>query len=78
MFQNESAADVFCGKVTLPTAEPVVYYDAMEDVYELADFHEVEGNLEVSLELHPGECVVILEQKNIVYKCETQKFQGTA
>lgn len=75
VFQNESAADVFCGKVTLPTSEPVVYYDAMEEVYELADFHEVEGNLEVSLELHPGECVVILEQKNIVCNAKHKSFR---
>ena len=75
VFQNESAADVFCGKVTLPTSEPVVYYDAMEEVYELADFHEVEGKLEVSLELHPGECVVILEQKNIVCDAKHKSFR---
>lgn len=74
VFQNESAADVFCGKVTLPTAEPVVYYDAMEDVYELADFCEREGNIEVSLELQPGECVVILEQKNIVCNVKHKSF----
>ena len=75
VFQNESAADVFCGKVTLPTAEPVVYYDAMEEVYELADFHESEGNIEVSLELQPGECVVILEQKNIVCDAKHKSFR---
>ena len=75
VFQNESAADVFCGKVTLPTAEPVVYYDAMEDVYELADFCEREGNIEVSLELQPGECVVILEQKNIVCNVKHKSFR---
>ncbi len=76
VFQNESAADVFCGKVTLPTAEPVVYYDAMEDVYELADFCEREGNIEVSLELQPGECVVILEQKNIVCNAKHKSFRA--
>lgn len=80
VFQNESAFDTFCGAVTLPTKEAVVYYDAMEDLYELAETKNVENGIEVSLELQPGECVVILEQKNIVcdvmHKSFTQKLEG--
>lgn len=74
VFQNESAWDTFRGTVTLPTAEPVVYYDAMEDVYELADAQEAEGKRNVSLELQPGECVVILEQKNIACNVKHKSF----
>lgn len=66
VFQNESAFDTFSGTVTLPTKEPVVYYDAMDDIYELAQMRKVGEKIEVLLELQPGECVVILEQKNIV------------
>ncbi len=66
VFQNESAYDTFCGTVILPTNESVVYYDAMEDAYELAQMRKVGDGTEVLLELQPGECVVILEQKNIV------------
>lgn len=38
----------------------------MEDVYELADMQKAGEGIEVSLELQPGECVVLLGQKNIV------------
>ena len=76
VFQNESATEVFSGTVTLPTAEPVVYYDAMEDIYELADMREAaEGQTKVALELQPGECVVILEQKNIVCDVKHRSFR---
>ena len=65
VFQNESASDVYKGKVTLPTGRSVVYYNAMEDIYEAAKRETVDGKTVVSLELEPGECVVILEQNNI-------------
>ncbi len=76
VFQNESATEVFSGTVTLPTAEPMVYYDAMEDIYELADMREAaEGQTKVALELQPGECVVILEQKNIACDVKHWSFR---
>lgn len=74
LFQNESAFDTFCGTVTLPTKESVVYYDAMEDVYELAQMRKAGDGTEVSLELQPGECVVLLEQKNIVCNVKHKPF----
>ena len=63
VFQNESASEVYRGKVTLPVCKGIVYYDAMEDVYEDAPWETVGGKTVVPLELEPGECVVILEQE---------------
>ena len=80
VFQNESASDAYKGKVTLPTGRSVVYYNAMEDVYEAAERKTVDGKTVVSLELEPGECVVILEQNNIpvteIHRSFRQQIEG--
>lgn len=63
LFQNESACRRFQGKVMLPAVEALAYYDAMEDIYESTKSTVSGGRTEIFLELEPGECVVILEQK---------------
>lgn len=70
VFQNESAYDTFSGIVTLPTSEAVVYYDGFRDTYELAEYEQAgydcgEGTIRVNLELQPGECIVLMEKKEI-------------
>lgn len=70
VFQNESAYDTFSGIVILPTSEAVVYYDGFRDTYELAEYEQVgydcgEGKIHVNLELQPGECIVLMEKKEI-------------
>lgn len=74
LFQNESAYDTYKGKITLPIEEAVVYYDAMIDVYETAQYEIVDGKVVLSLELEPGECVIIMEQKNIVCDAVHKSF----
>lgn len=80
LFQNESALASYKGNVFLPTKEAVVYYDAMEDVYEVAEYEVVGDKLKLSLELTPGECVVILEQKeiacDIIHKSFNRQVEG--
>lgn len=66
VFQNESPSETFCGEAALPTNEAVAYYDAMEDVFEQADVRSEDGKAILRLELEPGECVVVLEQKDAV------------
>lgn len=82
VFQNESASETYKGRATLPTGKAVVYYNAMEDVYEAAQWETVNGNTVVSLELEPGECVVLLEQNGItvtaVHKSFRQQVEGAA
>ncbi len=62
VFQNESPSGTYRGNILLPTAGPVVYYDAMADRYEAAEYEPAEGGVKTALELEPGECVVIMEQ----------------
>lgn len=80
VFQNESASEVYRGKVTLPTGQAVVYYDAMEDVYQAAQWEALDGLAVVSMELEPGECVALMEQGGIaaagVHKSFRQQAQG--
>lgn len=63
VFQNESVSNMFKGKVILPTVERLSYYDAMDDIYESTESKVFGSNTEICIELEPGECVVILEQK---------------
>ncbi len=63
VFQNESPFRTYKGNILLPAAQPVVYYNAMEDCYEAAGYELTEGKIKTVLELEPGECVVIMEQK---------------
>ena len=80
VFQNESATETYIGKVTLPVCKGIVYYDAMEDVYEDARWDTVDGKTVVPLELEPGECVVLLEQEGTgceaVHKSFRQQTEG--
>ena len=80
VFQNESATEAYKGKVTLPTDKTMIYYNAMEDIYETAQLETVDGKTVVSLELEPGECVVILEQDDTavtnVHKSFRQQTEG--
>ena len=80
VFQNESAFEAYRGKVTLPVCKGIVYYDAMEDVYENARWETVDGKTVASLELEPGECVVILEREGdgceAVHKSFHQQTEG--
>ncbi len=62
VFQNESASRAYRGHVRLSADKPVVYYDAMDDCWESAEYELADGGVSVSLELEPGECVVIMEQ----------------
>ena len=80
VFLNESAFDTYQGNVFLPTNEAVVYYDVMENKYEAAVFEITGSQIKLSLELAPGECVVIMEQKEItcdaVHKSFRQQIEG--
>lgn len=68
VFLNESSDKAFEGRVTLPQASQWIYYDAMNDVYERMDINEEDKTSEIYLQLEAGECVVLMEQMNII--CE--------
>lgn len=75
LFQNESCSEEYRGTIVLPTGEDVVYYDAMEDCCETAEYRIEDGKLRLSLELSPGECVVIMEQKEIICSRKHHSFR---
>lgn len=75
LFLNESSFDTYQGNVFLPTNEAVVYYDVMENKYEAAVFEITGSQIKLSLELAPGECAVIMEQKEITCDAVHKSFR---
>ena len=66
VFMNEDPDHTFTGTVTLPTEAPVVFYDAMDDCYEEAEYEIRSGHTVVSLTLERGHSCVLMEKKDIV------------
>lgn len=68
VFLNESAEDKFTGHVTLPVEHEVMYYDVWKQEYKGTKNEPAilkdEKAVYVSLELEPGECVVLVETAN--------------
>ena len=66
LFMNEDANRTFTGTLSLPTDQPVVFYDAVAERYEAAAFEIKDGRTVVSVVLEPGHSCVLMEQKEIV------------
>lgn len=58
---NESPVEAYSGKVCLPAAGPLVWYDGMQDAYEAAKATLIEGKACVKVHLEPGECMMLTE-----------------
>lgn len=78
VFLNESAEDKFTGHVTLPVEHEVMYYDVWKQEYKGAVSDPAilkdEKAVYVSLELEPGECVVLVETANGEPESEHKSF----
>ena len=78
VFLNESAEDKFTGHVTLPTEHDVMYYDVWKQEYKSAVSDPAilkdEKAVYVSMELEPGECVVLVETANGVPESVHKSF----
>lgn len=78
VFLNESAEDKFAGHVTIPTEQDVMYYDVWKQEYKGAVSDPAilkdERAVYVSMELEPGECVVLVETANGVPESVHKSF----
>ena len=78
VFLNESAEDKFAGHVTIPTEQDVMYYDVWKQEYKGAVSDPAilkdEKAVYVSMELEPGECVVLVETANGVPESVHKSF----
>lgn len=77
---NESAEQVFQGRVRLPIPSEPVYYSAMTEKYETADYEcaadqNGQNCVRVYLELEPGESCVLMEKKEISCGEEHRSFR---
>ncbi len=62
---NESVNQRFSGTVTLPAAGKLVCYDGFADTYEAVQTELLDGAVRVSLDLEPGESILLTEGKGM-------------